>query len=72
MRRWKNHGLRNETSKTQESDKEGHTEKEKVACHAFLLIIYFFLDKTGDFWYRFSLYSKFLPQLPEGICIRIH
>jgi hypothetical protein len=35
MRGRENHGVRHETSKTKENNKEGHTEKEEVTGHAF-------------------------------------
>ena len=72
MRRQKNHDVRDETSETKKSDKEGDTEKEEVAGRAFCPINYFFLDKTGDFCYRFSLYNEISPWLQEGTCICIH
>jgi len=55
----KNYVVRNETSKTEEDDKESYIKEEEVAAWSPLLIyFYFFLDNKGDFCYPFS-YNRF-------------
>jgi hypothetical protein len=57
--RWKNHGLRHETSQSKKDDKESY--QEEIVIRGFLLRLkrYFFLDKGGEFCYRFGLYNSF-------------